>query len=403
MSAQGSDPHRRLARLQRHLGAAAVSSAETTWLYGGTGHEPLFEFAQREWCERAAAIGVALLEAADMTGVGAWALSEEYCQAPARLADAFAERRPVFWLLVGRDGRVSGGASVADEGFAVCRRTPGMHMAAQWAKGCYYAGMSHGPDGFAARDADFARLNDALTVACRPEPPHFAAAAAAATSGKPPFAPKAARSALRTLHNSLARIMRPSYEVLALPRTRIGVPNLGAMDGEQRAAFFALLQRPLRPVLGVELRVDGGNAKGNGGPTFLGLRRAQAGQHEFGDAPWCKACAEYGAGLLAAAGNELKTHADWAFSEEYTEAPARCLGGRTRAMYWIALRQGKVSCGWEDDIPAWVLRIKGFHVVAAWAAITGPSGAIYGTALLATALGCRPSPPPPLVHEVGVL
>ena len=55
----------RVVRLQRHLRANPSSAAAAdgvTWRYGGEGHEPLFEFAQREWCERAAVLGVALLK-----------------------------------------------------------------------------------------------------------------------------------------------------------------------------------------------------------------------------------------------------------------------------------------------------------------------------------------------------
>ena len=387
----------RVARVQRHLATSAAASAvasapRTPWQYGGPGHEELYEFGQREWCEAAAALGVQMLQraSADLAaaGVTAWALSEEYCQAPARLRDACDDGRPVFWIMISSAVAnpltvvVSGGASVRDAGFAAARRTRGFHTVSQWAKGCHYAGMRHGSDGAAARNADFGRLNDALVVACRPEPPAFLARARAAQAGirGGKAFPRAAGKALRGLHNALARITRPSHEVLSFPRTAIGVPNLEAMDEAQSQAFFHLLQRPLRPVLGGSLRHV---AKGGGG-TFLGnLERAQAGEHEFGDLAWCKACAEYGARLLgsaAAAGDlDLGSH-EWGFSEEYTEAPARCLGGRRAAGYWIAVSGGEVSCGWEAPVPSGVLHLSGFHIVAAWAAIAGPSGAIYGAA-----------------------
>jgi hypothetical protein len=48
---------------------------------------------------------------------------------------------------------------------------------------------------------------------------------------------------------------------------------------------------------------------------------------------------------------------EWAFSEEYTEACPRVLGGRKIAVYWFAVSGGKVSCGW-DDLPDWVLALQ---------------------------------------------
>ena len=52
---------------------------------------------------------------------------------------------------------------------------------------------------------------------------------------------------------------------------------------------------------------------------------------------------------------------EWSFSEEYTEAPPRILGGRTIACYWFAISGGKTHCGW-DDLPDWVIEINGGKV-----------------------------------------
>ena len=53
----------RVVRVQRHLATSAAASAAASapripWQYGGPGHEELYEFGQREWCEAAAALGV---------------------------------------------------------------------------------------------------------------------------------------------------------------------------------------------------------------------------------------------------------------------------------------------------------------------------------------------------------
>ena len=78
----------------------------------------------------------------------------------------------------------------------------------------------------------------------------------------------------------------------------------------------------------------------------------------------CKGCAEHGASLidLSVADGEMTLDGiEWSFSEEYTEAPPRILGGRTIACYWFAISGGKTHCGW-DDLPDWVIEINGGKV-----------------------------------------
>ena len=84
---------------------------------------------------------------------------------------------------------------------------------------------------------------------------------------------------------------------------------------------------------------------------------SMAAENEFGDLPWCKACAEHGVKLIemsVEAGEISLDGIEWAFSEEYTEACPRVLGGRKVAVYWFAVSGGKIHAGW-DDLPDWVL------------------------------------------------
>ena len=93
---------------------------------------------------------------------------------------------------------------------------------------------------------------------------------------------------LEGLHNAGAMIMKRSPETAALPMTAIGIPDLHAMDDTQKEQFYHLLQRPLRPIYGSDLKEAGA----------FGLSKSMAAENEFGDAPWCKACANHGVALI---------------------------------------------------------------------------------------------------------
>ena len=60
------------------------------------------------------------------------------------------------------------------------------------------------------------------------------------------------------------------------------------MNDAQKESFYHLLQRPLRPVYGSDLRATGA----------FGMPGSMAAENEFGDLPWCKACGEHGVKLL---------------------------------------------------------------------------------------------------------
>jgi hypothetical protein len=233
-----------------------------------------------------------------------WGFSEEYCQCPERLAEAFDDGRSVFWFMI-RDGRISGGASVCDPGWAECLALPGFHVAAQWALIANASGMIYGPEGMPQRERDTALLEDNLLIECRPPPSAFLATLQAKPARVPMSEafPTAIGLALRGsqglegLHNAGALVMKRSPEVASLPMSRIGIPALHKMDAAQKEAFYHLLQRPLRPVYGSELRQGGA----------FGMDGSRAAENEFADRPWCRACAEHGVRLLemAAEAGEL--------------------------------------------------------------------------------------------------
>ena len=348
-----------LRSIVRHLQVAMAPTAEgRTWEYGGDVGEEVFEFGELEWCKFCAEHGCKLLNAAAAAGkldlsATDWGFSEEYCQCPERLASRFDDGRSVYWFMI-HEGQVSGGASVRDEGWEACLHKPGFHIAAQWGLIAHASGMIYGAEGMPQRAKDTAMLNENLLIECRPEPSAFTATLLEKAAYDRPEGeafPEVIENALvggnglEGLHNAGALIMKRSFEVANLPKSAIGIPALHKMDDVQKEQFYHLLQRPLRPVYGSELRKTGA----------FGLPGSMAASMEFGDLPWCKACAQHAVKLIemsVAAGEISLDGIEWGFSEEYTEACPRVLGGRRIAVYWFAVSGGKVSCGWED-IPEW--------------------------------------------------
>jgi hypothetical protein len=96
---------------------------------------------------------------------------------------------------------------------------------------------------------------------------------------------------------------------------------------------------------------------------------------EFGSKAWGEACSEGAIKILQAA--NLPTDINWAFTEDYTHAPARLMqDGRTHAGYYIMVKDGIVTAG--DGIPPISRTLPGFHVQIPWAFICNQSGAKYG-------------------------
>ncbi len=96
---------------------------------------------------------------------------------------------------------------------------------------------------------------------------------------------------------------------------------------------------------------------------------------EFGSKAWGEGCSECAIKILEAA--NLPSDINWAFTEDYTHPPARLMtGGRTRAGYYIMVKNGVVSAG--DGVPDESLALPGFHGQVPWAAICNQSAALYG-------------------------
>jgi hypothetical protein len=319
-----------LRSIARHLDVTtafvAGEEGEAAWEYGGDVGEERFEFGELEWCLAVAEHGCKLLEAAAAAGkldlsAFNWGFSEEYCQCPERLAERFDEGRSVYWFMI-HDGKVSGGASVRDAGWEICLSKPGFHIAAQWGLIAHASGMIYGPEGMPQRAKDTALLNENLLIECRPEPSALLATRAEKAAYDPageafPGAVGAALGGqpggLEDLHNAGAKMMKRSFEVAYLPMSAIGIPALHKMDDVQKEQFYHLLQRPLRPVYGSDLRETGA----------FGMPGSMAASMEFGDLPWCKACAEHGVKLIemsVAAGKTLF------FSKLFLRLSRACLG-----------------------------------------------------------------------------
>ena len=96
---------------------------------------------------------------------------------------------------------------------------------------------------------------------------------------------------------------------------------------------------------------------------------------EFGSFEWCQFAAETGVRLIEEANLDLSQY-EWAFSEEYTHAPERLLGGREKAGYQFMIKDGKISG--SAVLTEECLAIPGFHATIEWAMIAHPSAVIYG-------------------------
>ncbi len=98
---------------------------------------------------------------------------------------------------------------------------------------------------------------------------------------------------------------------------------------------------------------------------------------EFGSEAWCKACADYGMQILAAA--DLPEDLVWGFSEIYTDPPARLLSDqRLKAGYYFMVENGEISGG--DGVTEGCLALPGFHVQMSWGFLCNQSRTLYGSA-----------------------
>ena len=95
---------------------------------------------------------------------------------------------------------------------------------------------------------------------------------------------------------------------------------------------------------------------------------------EFGSLEWSQYASETGVRLLKEANLDLSKF-NWGFSEEYTHAPERLLGGREKAGFQFMITDGKISG--SEVITEECLALPGFHVSVPWAMIAHASAVLY--------------------------
>ena len=96
---------------------------------------------------------------------------------------------------------------------------------------------------------------------------------------------------------------------------------------------------------------------------------------EFGSPEWCDFCGNLGVRMILDSVPDLKG-IEWGFSEIYTHAPQRILGGRESSSYHFMVKDGKATGG--DGAPQECRDLPGFHVAIPWGAIAHASSFFYG-------------------------
>ena len=226
----------------------------------GTGE---WEFASREWCQHCGELGARLLNEADLDlSKFEWGFSEEYLRTPDRL---MAGREAAGYYFMITDGEASGGAGLPE----TCLSLPGFHIAANWAAIAHQSSFFYDPEGNKGRGADEAKMwadiatlghsiakghvkgNMAAAPANNPDknaPRCSACGSTAHIRGDCPVWPPGVGEALSVdvdkgmgLHNLTAKALKHSPELLALPRTNWGVPDIARMNEQQKADFMVML------------------------------------------------------------------------------------------------------------------------------------------------------------------
>ena len=226
----------------------------------GTGE---WEFASAEWCQHCGELGARLLAESELDlSKFEWGFSEEYLLTPERL---MAGREAAGYYFVITGGEVSGGAGLP----AACLALPGFHIAANWAAIASQSSYFYNPEGNRGRGADEANMwaEIAKLGGHARSKGHVKGKAAkageAANKDAPrcrvcgstehirencPVWPPGVGEALsvdvdkgKGLHNLTAKALKHSPELLALPRTNWGVPDVAQMDDRQKSDFMKML------------------------------------------------------------------------------------------------------------------------------------------------------------------
>lgn len=206
--------------------------------------QPVGEFGSKAWGEACAAASITILEAADLPEDVAWAFTEEYTHAPARLMEDGRTKAGYFIMV--KDGEVTAGDGVPEE----CLELAGFHVRMPWAAICNQSGATYGREGQAQRSVDQAALAAAIEeYVGRPNPYGLSLDDGGNPSHllKPGFWPDEVGTALREgseegngLHNIAATLQMPSPEYQGLPVTALRVPIFADMTDRQKRDFVSL-------------------------------------------------------------------------------------------------------------------------------------------------------------------
>ena len=224
----------------------------------GTGD---WEFASTQWCQHCGELGARLLGESDLDlSKFEWGFSEEYLRTPERL---MAGREAAGYYFMVSNGEVSGGAGLPE----ACLALPGFHIAANWAAIASQSSYFYDPEGNRGRGADEATMwADIAKLGHTGSKGHFKGKQGQAAKAKQnaptcrvcgsnehiredcPVWPPGIGEALSVdvdkgmgLHNLTAKALKHSPELLALPQTDWGVPDVARMNEAQRRDFLAML------------------------------------------------------------------------------------------------------------------------------------------------------------------
>lgn len=223
----------------------------------GTGK---WEFASAEWCHHCGELGARLLRESDLDLTEfSWGFSEEYTLTPDRL---MAGREAAGYYFMISNGKASGGAGLPEE----CLALPGFHIKANWAAIASQSSYFYDSEGNRGRGADEkkmwaeiaalrgdtggatgkvkaeAKVEDNNAARC-----HVCGSTDHVRENCPVWPPGVGEALSvdtpegKGLHNLTAKALKHSPELLALPRTSWGVPDISRMSEPQKADFMKLL------------------------------------------------------------------------------------------------------------------------------------------------------------------
>lgn len=201
-----------------------------------------WEFAEADWCEYAAKMGVKLLEAGNLDlAKYNWGFTEEYAHTPKRL---MAGRDVAGYYIMIKDGTISGGAGIPQE----CLDLSGFHVNVEWGLIAHPSAYFYGAEGFKHRMTGSGQLTRDLEAAGKGDDKNTKRVVKTNTDG-PAWPPGIVEALMADaekgggLHNFTALHLNSSPEVMDLPQTDWGVPILTETTDQQKEAFYKLIGR----------------------------------------------------------------------------------------------------------------------------------------------------------------